>query len=41
MIMYEALRRELPHDKEVAESLFHAQVPLKKSLVVKLRNFKN
>ncbi|KAL1216101.1 TPR repeat-containing thioredoxin TTL1 [Cardamine amara subsp. amara] len=28
---YEALRRELPHDKEVAESLFHAQVALKKS----------
>ncbi|XP_010479885.1 PREDICTED: TPR repeat-containing thioredoxin TTL1-like [Camelina sativa] len=28
---YEALIRELPHDKEVAESLFHAQVALKKS----------
>lgn len=28
---YEALRKELPHDKEVAESLFHAQVALKKS----------
>uniref|UniRef100_A0A1J3HR26 TPR repeat-containing thioredoxin TTL1 n=1 Tax=Noccaea caerulescens TaxID=107243 RepID=A0A1J3HR26_NOCCA len=28
---YEALRIELPNDKEVAESLFHAQVALKKS----------
>ena len=28
---YEALRKELPHDKEVAESLFLAQVALKKS----------
>ncbi|CAN8321637.1 unnamed protein product [Cochlearia groenlandica] len=28
---YEALRKELPHDKEVAESLFHAQIALKKS----------
>ncbi|XP_057766430.1 TPR repeat-containing thioredoxin TTL1-like isoform X2 [Salvia miltiorrhiza] len=28
---YEVLRRELPDDKEVAESLFHAQVALKKS----------
>ncbi|KAL3503133.1 hypothetical protein ACH5RR_037582 [Cinchona calisaya] len=28
---YEVLRRQLPHDNEVAESLFHAQVALKKS----------
>ncbi|CAN8259329.1 unnamed protein product [Cochlearia groenlandica] len=28
---YEALRKELPYDKEIAESLFHAQVELKKS----------
>ncbi|OIS99021.1 PREDICTED: TPR repeat-containing thioredoxin TTL1-like [Nicotiana attenuata] len=28
---YEVLRRELPYDNEVAESLFHAQVALKKS----------
>ncbi|KAL2496507.1 TPR repeat-containing thioredoxin TTL1 [Forsythia ovata] len=28
---YEVLRRELPDDNEVAESLFHAQVALKKS----------
>lgn len=28
---YEVLRRELPNDSEVAESLFHAQVALKKS----------
>lgn len=28
---YELLRRELPSDAEVAESLFHAQVALKKS----------
>lgn len=28
---YEVLRRELRHDKEVAECLFHAQVALKKS----------
>ncbi|XP_019193216.1 PREDICTED: TPR repeat-containing thioredoxin TTL1-like isoform X2 [Ipomoea nil] len=28
---YEALRSELPHDTKVAESLFHAQVALKKS----------
>lgn len=28
---YEALRSEFPHDTEVAESLFHAQVSLKKS----------
>lgn len=28
---YENLRKELPYDKEVAESLFHAQVALKKS----------
>lgn len=28
---YEVLRRELPNDNEVAESLFHAQVALKKS----------
>lgn len=28
---YEVLRRELPDDNEVAESMFHAQVALKKS----------
>ncbi|XP_010535042.1 PREDICTED: TPR repeat-containing thioredoxin TTL1 [Tarenaya hassleriana] len=28
---YEAVRRELPDDKEIAESLFHAQVALRKS----------
>ncbi|CAD5323107.1 unnamed protein product [Arabidopsis thaliana] len=28
---YEILRKELPYDKEIAESLFHAQVALKKS----------
>lgn len=28
---YETLRKELPYDKEIAESLFHAQVALKKS----------
>lgn len=28
---YETLRKELPYDKEVAESLFHCQVALKKS----------
>ena len=28
---YEVLRREFPDDNEVAESLFHAQVALKKS----------
>lgn len=28
---YDVLRRELPHDKDVAESLFHAQVALMKS----------
>ncbi|CAE5967329.1 unnamed protein product [Arabidopsis arenosa] len=45
---YETLRKELPYDKEIAESLFHAQVALKKSrgevvltwnLEVKLRKF--
>ncbi|KAL1202434.1 TPR repeat-containing thioredoxin TTL2 [Cardamine amara subsp. amara] len=28
---YEILRKELPYDKEIAESLFHTQVALKKS----------
>lgn len=28
---YEILRQELAYDKEIAESLFHAQVALKKS----------
>ncbi|XP_010502364.1 PREDICTED: TPR repeat-containing thioredoxin TTL2-like [Camelina sativa] len=28
---YETLRKELPYDKQLAESLFHAQVALKKS----------
>lgn len=28
---YEVLRKELPYDNEVAESLFHSQVALKKS----------
>ncbi|KAK6132609.1 hypothetical protein DH2020_033711 [Rehmannia glutinosa] len=37
---YEILRRELPDDKEVAESLFHAQVALKKSRGASLVHFK-
>ena len=28
---YEVLRRQLPNNNEIAESLFHAQVALKKS----------
>ncbi|XWS27329.1 hypothetical protein CRYUN_Cryun26dG0105700 [Craigia yunnanensis] len=35
---YEVLRRELPDDNEVAESLFHAQVALKKSRVEEVYN---
>ncbi|KAL1537710.1 TPR repeat-containing thioredoxin TTL1-like [Salvia divinorum] len=37
---YEVLRRELPDDKEVAESLFHAQVALKKSRGEEVHNMK-
>ncbi|KAG6424460.1 hypothetical protein SASPL_114878 [Salvia splendens] len=37
---YEVLRRELPDDNEVAESLFHAQVALKKSLGEDVYNMK-
>ncbi|XVF18675.1 hypothetical protein REPUB_Repub11eG0043200 [Reevesia pubescens] len=37
---YEVLRRELPYDNEVAESLFHAQVALKKSLGEEVYNMK-
>ncbi|XP_023524644.1 TPR repeat-containing thioredoxin TTL1-like [Cucurbita pepo subsp. pepo] len=37
---YEALRRELPDDNEVAESLFHAQVALKKSRGEEVHNLK-
>lgn len=37
---YEALRRELPDDNEVAESLFHAQVALKKSRGEEVYNMK-
>lgn len=37
---YEALRRELPDDNEVAESLFHAQVALKKSRGEDVSNMK-
>lgn len=37
---YEVLRRELPDDNEVAESLFHAQVALKKSLGEDVYNVK-
>ncbi|EPS72637.1 hypothetical protein M569_02119, partial [Genlisea aurea] len=37
---YEALRRELPNDNEVAESLFHAQVALRKSLGEEVSNLK-
>lgn len=37
---YEVLRRELPDDNEVAESLFHAQVALKKSLGEEVTNMK-
>ncbi|KAF2287328.1 hypothetical protein GH714_039638 [Hevea brasiliensis] len=37
---YEVLRRELPNDNEVAESLFHAQVALKKSRGEEVYNMK-
>lgn len=37
---YEVLRRELPDDNEVAESLFHAQVALKKSRGEEVHNMK-
>ena len=37
---YEVLRRELPNDKDVAESLFHAQVALKKSRGEEVSNMK-
>ncbi|GFZ12403.1 tetratricopetide-repeat thioredoxin-like 1 [Actinidia rufa] len=37
---YEVLRRELPNDNEVAESLFHAQVALKKSRGEDVSNMK-
>ncbi|KAL3636922.1 hypothetical protein CASFOL_019221 [Castilleja foliolosa] len=37
---YELLRKELPDDKEVAESLFHAQVALKKSRGEEVYNMK-
>lgn len=37
---YEVLRRELPHDNEVAESLLHAQVALKKFCGEEVYNMK-
>lgn len=37
---YEALRREHPSDKEIAESLFNAQVGLKKSRGEDVSNMK-
>ncbi|KAM3396019.1 TPR repeat-containing thioredoxin TTL1 [Capsicum galapagoense] len=37
---YEVLRKELPYDNEVAESLFHAQVALKKSRGEDIHNMK-
>ncbi|OMO74819.1 Tetratricopeptide-like helical [Corchorus capsularis] len=37
---YEVLRRELPDDNDVAESLFHAQVALKKSRGEEVYNMK-
>jgi hypothetical protein len=37
---YEVLRMELPNDNEVAESLFHAQVALKKSRGEEVYNMK-
>lgn len=37
---YEVLRKELPDDNEVAESLFHAQVALKKSRGEEVDNMK-
>ncbi|KAJ8534504.1 hypothetical protein K7X08_016232 [Anisodus acutangulus] len=40
VIDYEVLRRELPYDNEVTESLFHAQVALKKSRGEDVSNMK-
>ncbi|KAJ8532331.1 hypothetical protein K7X08_012254 [Anisodus acutangulus] len=37
---YELLKKELPYDNEVAESLFHAQVALKKSRGEDIHNMK-
>ncbi|CAK9134130.1 unnamed protein product [Ilex paraguariensis] len=37
---YEVLRRELPYDREVAESLFHAQVAMKQSRGEEVYNLK-
>jgi hypothetical protein len=37
---YEALRKELPGDTEVAEALFHAQVALKSSRGEEVSNMK-
>ncbi|KAK4387131.1 TPR repeat-containing thioredoxin TTL1 [Sesamum angolense] len=37
---YEVLRRELPDDNEVAESLFHAQIALRKSRGEEVHNMK-
>ncbi|KAL8205453.1 hypothetical protein R6Q57_009004 [Mikania cordata] len=37
---YEVLRRELPNDNDIAESLFHAQVALKKSRGEEVYNMK-
>lgn len=37
---YEVLRKELPNDNDVAESLFHAQVALKKSRGEVVHNMK-
>ena len=37
---YEVLRRELPDNNDIAESLFHAQVALKKSLGEEVYNMK-
>lgn len=37
---YEVLRKQLPHDNEVAESLFHTQVALKKSRGEEVFNMK-
>lgn len=37
---YEVLRKELPNDNDVAESLFHAQVALRKSRGEEVHNMK-
>lgn len=37
---YEVLRRVLPNDNDIAESLFHAQVALKKSQGEEVYNLK-